>query len=87
MKVLTLKIKTPSDGTFNFLKPVKLYINATDLDDDDLSSINLNTELKDYLKRDSYTLRVETITDQVIIEDHVIGSDAVFRVDAKVLGL
>lgn len=101
LKSLRLNIKSPADGNFNFLKSVNIYINATDLDeveianiedltDDDLSTLNLhtiNTELKDYLKKDSYTLRVKTVTDQVISEDYVIEADATFRVDAKVLGL
>lgn len=101
LKSLNLRITTPADGNFNFLKSARIFISASGLDeveiahiydltDDDLTLINLDTtgaELKAYVKKDSYTLRVETVTDQVVTQDHTIETNAVFRVDAKILGL
>ena len=45
--------------------------------------ISYNTNIK----KDSYSLRVETVTDQTISEDYVIKADSRFRVDAEVLGI
>jgi hypothetical protein len=98
---LKLQIKTPTDGNFNFLKAVTIFINADGLDeieiasisdipDNDLTSLDLDTsssDLKAYIKKETYTLRVETVTDQLIAEDHVITADSRFRVDAKILGI
>ncbi len=98
---LRLRINSPSDGSFNFLKSITIYIDAEDLDeieiaslsdipDDDFTSLSLDTndnELKEYIKKDSYSLRVETVTDQTISEDYVIKADSRFRVDAEVLGI
>jgi len=44
-------------------------------------------ELKEFLKKDSFTLRASTTTDETINEDHKIKVDCVFRVDANILGL
>lgn len=98
---LNLRIISPADSDFNFLKSVRIFISANDLDeveianiydltDDGLTVISLDTtgaELKAYVKKDSYSLRVETVTDQVVTQDHTIETNAVFRVDAKILGL
>lgn len=98
---LRLEIKSPSDGNFNFLKSVTIYINAedleeieiasiTDIPDNDLILLDLetsNSDLKAYIKKESYTLRVETVTDQLISEDHLIKAASRFRVDAKILGV
>ncbi|MGB1270076.1 MAG: hypothetical protein ACPG45_10095 [Flavobacteriaceae bacterium] len=98
---LKLSINSPTDGNFNFLKSVTIYIDAdgldeieiasiTDIPDDDMDTLDLITsgsDLKAYIKKDSYTLRVETVTDQLISEDHVIKADSRFRVDAKILGV
>lgn len=98
---LKLQISSPNDGNFNFLKSITIFIDADDLDEieianitdipnDDLTSLSLSTtgdDLKAYIKKDSYTLRVETVTDQTISEDHDIIADSRFRVDAKILGI
>lgn len=98
---LNLTINSPTDGNFNFLKSVQIYINADgldeaeianifDLEDDGLNSINLNStniELREYIKKDHYTLRVNTVTDQTIAQDHEITANSTFRVDAEILGI
>jgi hypothetical protein len=96
-----MKITAPEGGTFDFLKSIKIYIKAEDLDekliawktdmaDDGSTTITLDTaddNLKDYILKDSFQLRTETITDQVLTNDTDIEIDAVFWVDARILGI
>lgn len=98
---LTLTIDTPQNGNFDFLNDVEIFITAEDLPEIIIASINdipengsfqvsLNTtgnELKEYIKKDSYTLKVTTVTDGTITEDHTIDISTTFAVDAKILGL
>jgi hypothetical protein len=101
LKSLILSIISPSDADFNFLKSVRIYISADgleevelanleDIENDNLSILNMNTtgvELREYVKRDSYSLRVSTITDETIAQDHQIKANAIFNVDAEILGI
>ncbi len=101
VKELKMKITSPPEQTFDFLKSIKIYINAEGLDekliawkdnmtDDGATEIDLETSddnLKDYILKDSFTLRTETVTDQVLTQDTEIEIDAVFWVDAKILGI
>ncbi|WP_299260170.1 hypothetical protein [uncultured Aquimarina sp.] len=101
LKRLRLIVDTPTDGDFNFLQEVRLFIDAEGLEEmeiafaENLENQNLNVielettgvELKDFLKQDSFTLRASTTTDETINEDYSIKVDCVFRVDANILGL
>ena len=95
-----LTITSPSDGNFNFLKSVAIYINAEGLSESKIAwkdnipnnsekTLNLETtgsDLKEYIKKDEFTLEVETVTDETIAVDHKIDVYSVFHVDAKILG-
>ena len=101
LKNIKLTIESPEDGTFNFLKEIHVYIEANDIDEVEIANrfnledINSNTilldiideELKAFIKKDSYKLRVKTVTDETINETHTIIIDTKFRVDAKILGV
>lgn len=101
LKKLTLTLTSPPDGNFNFINDISIYIKADDIAEQIIASaidipadnsrqITLeieNVELKEYIKKDAYTLRVSTVTDGVITEDHTIDIRSVFRVDAKILGI
>ncbi|MHA7058754.1 hypothetical protein ACWGOQ_0016130 [Aquimarina sp. M1] len=101
LKRLRLIIENPTDGDFNFLEEVRLFIDAEgleeteiafaeNLENQNLTILELETtgvELKDFLKKDSFTLRASTTTDETINEDHDIKVECVFRVDANILGL
>jgi len=101
VKELKMKITAPAEQNFDFLKSIKLYISAegleekmiawkTDMIDDGATTITLDTSddnLKDYILKDSFQLRTETVTDQLITQDTDIKIDAVFWVDAKILGI
>nr|WP_299206097.1 hypothetical protein [uncultured Brumimicrobium sp.] len=43
-------------------------------------------DLKEYIKADKFTLRLNTKTDETINSDHHIENHSVFYVDAKILG-
>lgn len=98
---LVLSVKSPSGGDLNFLKSLHLYLSAGSLPeievawidnhtDDESTAILLNTtdaNLKDYIIEDSFNIRSETTTDQIILNDYTLGADMKFWVDAKVLGI
>lgn len=98
---LRLDLITPSDGDFNFLNEIEIYITADDLPEvliasrvdipaNNSRSIELeveNTELKEYIKKETYTLRTRTLTDETINGDHQIDVFTKFRVDAEILGI
>lgn len=98
---LRLDLITPADGDFNFLNEIEIYITAEDLPEvliassidipaNNSRSIELdveNVELKEYIKKDSYSLRTRTLTDETINEDHQIDVFTKFRVDAEILGI
>ena len=101
LTVMELDITTPEDGDFNFLKSINIYISAEneeemliawmeEVPENTENSIMLETtneDLKVYIKSDSYTLRVEAVTDELISENHNIDVNSTFFVDAKILGL
>ncbi len=100
LKEITLTITSPETADFSFLESIEVYINAEDLDeiliaskteiDETASVLELDltdTDLQEYIKKDSFTLRMNTVTDEAISQDHEIDVHSVFAVDAKILGL
>lgn len=100
LKTLGLEITSPSNGDFSFLKSIAIYINAEGLGeleiakDDDVQGDNTKTltltptalDLKEYIKKDQFTLRFKTVTDEVLTQDYHIRANTQFFVDAKILG-
>ena len=101
LRQIVLTILDPTDSDFSFLKSVKVYIDAEDLDEvliasksdipDEIGNkleLELeNVELQQYIKKDEFKLRVETVTDEVFSPDHKINVYSKFFVDAKLLGV
>jgi hypothetical protein len=97
---MDLSIQKPSDGNFSFLKSISIYIKAEGLAETRIAwknSISANPgnsivldvsgdDLKEYLKKDTYTLRLNTTMDETITSDYTINVHSNFYVDAKVLG-
>lgn len=95
-----LTITQPDDGDFSFLKSIHLYIHAEGLENQLIASkenipeevgavleLEINdVDLQSYIKKDEFTLQMETVTDEIISRDHVIELYSEFWVDAKVLG-
>ena len=98
---LELIITSPSEADFSFLKSIEIFISAegmdeiqiaslNDIPDDTGNRLNLDTsdrDLKDYIKKDKFTLRLNTVTDEIIGSDHELDVNSTFFVDAKILGL
>ena len=97
---LKMVITSPTNADFSFLNSVEVYISAEGLDeikiaekevDENVGStldVNvLDIDLKEYIKKDEFNLRLNTVTDEVINEDHEIDVNSTFFVDAKILGI
>jgi hypothetical protein len=94
---MVLTINTPASGNYNFLKDIILYINADGLDEvklawqenipnDNVKQLTLNVsnaDIKEFIKKDQFNLRVVTTTDEVITTEYKIDLHYVLFVDAK----
>lgn len=84
MQQLELKIKSPNQTTFDFLRSISIYISAdglaereiawaTDIPENGSRSLLLTTDLetnyKDYLVKESVNLRVQATTRQLLTSD------------------
>jgi hypothetical protein len=97
---LELAITAPTDGDFTFLKSIAIYMSADSLDEikiawqdsipsncgDSLILETTNADLKDYIMKDSFDYRVNTVVQKIITSDYTINMHSVFYVDAKILG-
>lgn len=100
LKKLELTVKTPNGEDFSFLESISIYINAQDLPEvkiawndavpDGAGTVlgltTSNVDLKEYIKKDNFTLRVNTVADEVLASDYHINVFSQFFVDAKILG-
>lgn len=100
LESLTLTLTDPSGGDFSFLNEIRIYISADGLDETEIAwkdniandtgaELALETtgvDLKDYILKDNFSLRVNTVTDEVLSTDHHIDLNSKFFVDAKILG-
>ena len=100
LKEMNLSIQSPSDGDFSFLNGLTIYINASGMEETRLawkdsipdtagSTLQLETtpeDLKEYIFKDHFNLRVVSQTDEIIDQDHEVDVNSVFHVDAKILG-
>ncbi len=97
---LKMVISSPTNADFSFLNSVEVYISAEGLDEIKIaekeveenvgSTLDVNVldiDLKEYIKKDEFNLRLTTVTDEVINEDHKIDLNSTFFVDAKILGI
>lgn len=95
---LDMVLKNPANGDFSFLNDIAIYIKADGLEEILLAhknniqstakTIELKTtgcDLKEYIKKDNFTMRVNAETDEVLFSDHDIDINTTFFIDAKVL--
>lgn len=96
---LSLTITSPANKTFDFLDKIHIYISASGQAEQELAyldpilhngavTINLNPTgiaLVDYIKQDSYSLKISTTTNQLLTQDVTIRADMNFKVKAKLL--
>lgn len=97
---LDLTVTSPSNGDFSFLKSVEIFISAEGLAEEKIAWKNnipsdankhieletSGTDLKEFIKKERFTLRLNTVTDELLASDHDINVHSIFSVDAKVLG-
>ncbi len=97
---LQMVITSPTDADFSFLNSIEVYISAEGLDEIKIAEKEveenvgstldvdvLDIDLKEYIKKDEFNLRLNTVTDEVINTDHEIDVNSTFFVDAKILGI
>lgn len=98
---LELSINSPGEADFSFLNSIEVFLSAEGLDEIKIAYLNevqenvgnglsLDTsdiDLKEYIKKDKFYLRLKTVTDEVMSKDHEIDVKSTFFVDAKILGI
>lgn len=98
---LKMTIQSPADGDFSFLKSIEIYIAADGLEETKIAYLQdipdtigkelvletSDVDLKEYIKKDQFNLRLQTVTDKVITTDHKLQVNSTFFVDAKILGI
>ncbi|MBD3638607.1 MAG: hypothetical protein HUJ25_14735 [Crocinitomicaceae bacterium] len=96
---LDITVTVPNGEDFSFLESIAVYMYAQDLPEILLASkdsipatatkLVMDTtgeDLQEYIKKDAFTLRVKTVTDEVIATDYDLNVHQIFFVDAVVLG-
>jgi len=98
LKGLDLNIVNPANANFNFLKSVEVFLSGPDLPEiriaynidvpaTDLKTVPLTTEdtdLKEYIKKDTYTIKVKVSTDENLTEDTEINVHTKLTADAGI---
>ena len=101
LKKLVMTVEAPEGEDFSFLESIIIYMSAEDLPEikiawneevsatagEQLELVTTAEDLKEYIKKDSYTLRLKTVTDEFLSSDYEINIATTFFVDAKILGL
>ena len=92
---LTLSLQSPNGADFSFLESISIYIKAQDLPEVEIAwsenipenagnQISLNVsgnDFKEYIKKDQFSLRVNTITDEIITADHIIDISSSYFIE------
>lgn len=99
LRELKLSVNKPNGEDFSFLQQIELYLNADGLDEvkiawkedipETATTVFLDLteqDLQEYIKKDEFSLRVRAVTDEVLANDHTIGIDSEYWVNAKVIG-
>lgn len=100
LTTLNLTLTSPSNADFSFLKSINIFISAEGLSEakiawkdnipDDIGTVLsleiTNADLKEYIKKDKFTLRLNTVINELLTSDYYIDVHSEFFVDAKILG-
>ena len=99
LKEMKLTVSSPTGEDLSFLKDVTIYLTTTGAEDVKIASAtNISTttpllltieavDLKNYLLKDKFALKVVTSADEITTEEHKIDIDMTFTFDAKAFGL
>lgn len=95
-----MQVEVPAGEDFSFLESIDVFISAEGLSETRMAwnndvpenvgaTLNLETtdaDLKEYIKKDKFALRVNAVTDEALTRDHELNIRTVYLVDAKILG-
>jgi hypothetical protein len=95
---LDLNIVNPSSANFNFLKSVEVFLSGPDLPEiriaynTDIPATGLqtvpltceNSDLKEYIKKTTYTIKIKATTDENLTEDTEINIHSKLTADAGI---
>ena len=95
---LELSISSPTNADFSFLKSISVYISAPGVSEvkiaykDEVPAnagaiLTLDVsgvDLKEYIKADKFSLRLNTVTDELLASDHTLNARSTFFVKAKI---
>lgn len=98
LQSLNLEITAPADQTFDFLNEIEIYIKAEGLEEallaskynipenvgNSLSLESSGINLKEYIKKETYSIKTRVVTDKVISRDIDLEVQMQFRIKAKV---
>lgn len=99
LKEMKLTVSSPAGEDLSFLDDVTIYLTASGTDDVKVASAtNISTttpllltvenvNLKSYLLKDKFALKIVVSGDEVTTVEHKVNIDMIFAFDAKVLGL
>ena len=97
VKQIELNVQSPAGEDFSFLESISLYLSATDLPEVKIAwndSVAVNTtdtlklnvydiDLQEYIKKEKFELRLNTVTDEFLTSDYKIEIKTLFFVDAQ----
>ena len=96
LEELTIEITAPEQQNFNFLKSIEVFIDSENFTErkvafnenvpSNVKKITcevLDVDLQDYIKEDHFSIRIKTVTDQVLTNDVELDIYSKFFVDAK----
>lgn len=99
LKEMKLTVSSPAGEDLSFLKDITIYLTANGTDDVKVASATdistttpllltvENVDLKSYLLKDKFALKIVVSGDEVTTVEHKVNIDMIFAFDAKVLGL
>lgn len=99
LETMVISVSSPSGKELTFLKSLHIYIKAEELPELLLAfhenipsnagtSLSLETtgdDFKEYIKKDTYTLRVKAVTDELVSQDIELDVHLGFLVHARLL--
>ncbi len=96
---MDLNVIAPAGNNLDFFQSIEVFMSASDLPEvsiaskmnipDGLSILVLEpsgANIKDYIKKADFSLRFAITTDEVTTQDHDLGIEMTYFVDAKLLG-
>ncbi len=99
LKELKLTITSPSGKTFSFLNSLEIFISSPDINERKVafkenipSSVGgvlqceiVDLDLQEYIKQETFRIRIKAVTDETISEDVYVDVYTKFQVEAQLI--